>query len=57
MGRDRIIMTLTVSILAMAILTVFIAYFSFRDENAADKAEYAHADSLRLVAVVSMILF
>lgn len=59
MGRERLIMTVTVGLLATAILIVFLAYTSFTDENnATDKSrrkysEYGNAASLRMVAIVS----
>lgn len=61
MGRERLIMTITVGLLAAAIFTVFWAYYSFGDKSDENESnsitreygEYTDADSLRMVAVVS----
>lgn len=61
MGRDRLIMTITVGLLAAAIFTVFWAYYSFGDKSdesesnsiSREYGEYADAETLRMVAVVS----
>lgn len=48
-------MTLTVSALALTILSIFIAYFAFSQDDAPNQDEYAHMGSVRMVAAVSTL--
>lgn len=52
----RYVTVVAVSILAIAICLVFFAYLAFNDKesSAKDAAEYADADSLRMIALVSV---
>lgn len=57
MSRERNVMTITVAVLAIAILTILTAYFAFSNDDVAGEESYAHAGSLRMVAMVIKYIF